>query len=90
MIVGTHGFLGIVRLVKVYDVVIFRGQGILAIRFLLGVVTEGDRNWRVDSHGREAQGECGLRTDRGHQAGRAIAQPMEKREQHAAPLGVSP
>ena len=44
VIVGTHGFLGIVRLVKVYDVVIFRGQGILAIRFLLGVVSEGDRD----------------------------------------------
>ena len=43
VIVSIHGFFGIVRLVKVDDVVILRGQIVLAIGFLPGVVAESLR-----------------------------------------------
>ena len=65
-IVGVHGSFGVVEVVEVDEVVILRDQSILAIGFLLGVVAEDDRDRRVDCHGWEAQGKCGLRTNRDH------------------------
>ena len=87
---GVVGVVGVVELVEVDKVIVHRGEIVLAVGFLLGVDAEDDRDRRVNGHGWEAQRQCRLGTDGDHQAGVAIAQPVEKREEHAAPLGVSP
>ena len=90
VIFGVYGLVKVVQLVEVDEVVVVRYQVVLAIGFFVGVVAENDRNRRIDAHGWEVQGECGFRTDRDEETGFAVAKPVEKREQHSAPFGVSP